>query len=99
MAEARILGECYRLRPKSRTAPQTEIITANLDGPAESSLEARRYPSLQACVANQKRNSNLRKPEENEDQDYPFEPPAAAARRRMNRRERLRYCDALRKCV
>ena len=99
MAEAWILGECYRLRSKSRPAPQTEIITTNLNGPAESSLEARRYPSLQACVANQQRNSNLRKPEENEDQDYPFEPPAPAARRRMDRRERLRYGDALRKCI
>jgi hypothetical protein len=99
MAEARILRECYRLRPESWTTPQSEIITANLDWSAESSLEPRRYPSLQTCVANQQRNSNLRKPEENEDQDYPFEPPAPAARRRMNRRERLRCCDALRKCI
>jgi hypothetical protein len=50
-------------------------------------------------MANEERNSNVRKPEENEEQEYPFEPAAPAARSRVNRRPRLRSCDALGKSV
>jgi hypothetical protein len=64
---------------KRWTAPQAEIITANLNRPAESELEPRGNLSLQTGMANEERNSNVRKPEENEEQEYPFEPPAPAA--------------------
>jgi hypothetical protein len=82
-----------------RAAPQAEVISTNFYGPAEGRLQAGRNPSLQAGVANEQRDSNVRKPEENEEQDDPFEPLTPTARTRMNRRERLRCCDALGKSV
>src|SRR6202050_2296074 len=99
VSETWILAERDRLRLKRWTPPQAEIITANLNRPAESGLEPCGNLSLQAAVANEERNSNVRRPEENEEQEYPFEPPAPAARSRVNRRPRLRSCDALGKSV
>jgi hypothetical protein len=87
------------LRLKRWTAPQAEVITGDLNRPAESGLEPRGNLSLQTGMANEERNSNVRKPEENEEQKYPFKPPAPAAWSRVNRRPRLRSCDALGKSV